>query len=391
LRATTCIIGASLFMAVSGSRISAQQIQGALSVSGGSATDVRGVTSRAVTLTPSMSVAPDPRALFALEASATRFDNSQWSAGGGGAMALRAPLGRYAAFTLNAGGNATTTSYDFSYLTANAIPALEVTAGAVSAYAGARGGLASTSTVQESAGPSGPFGSNPLASRSTTSVSRTTRGVLFGANARFSGAAGETLIAGVREEHATVDTMPTIDRSASISVLNGRVTIGGSFGVRSEPSARTTFGSGALSIAVGPAMSIELGAGSYPSNRLVGTPAGRYLNLGLSLSTGRALPGQPVPDGPAPRSGMTRVSIRAERATRVEVAGDFTNWKPIAAQRASNGVWFIDLRIPPGQYRYAFRVDGSAWQVPEGATVVDDDFGGKSAWLVVSAPSNPAR
>src|SRR5439155_4056224 len=133
-------------------------------------------------------------------------------------------------------------------------------------------------------------------------------------------------------------------------------------------------------------------AGSYPSNRLIGTPAGRYLNLGLSLRTGRSSPAETAPDGAAaPMFGFTRLAIRAEDTKRVDVAGDFTNWKPIAARRASNGVWFVDLRIPSGQYRYAFRVDGNTWQIPEGATAVDDDFGGKSAWLIVSAPNNSVR
>jgi hypothetical protein len=46
-------------------------------------------------------------------------------------------------------------------------------------------------------------------------------------------------------------------------------------------------------------------------------------------------------------------------------------------------VWYADLKIPPGQYRYAFRVNGIEWRVPDGATAVKDDFGGKSAWLTV--------
>lgn len=371
------------------SRVAAQQVQGALSVSGGSSTDVLGITSRAVTVAPSVSIAPDPRALFAFDASATRFDNSQWSAAAGAAAALRAPLGRYAALTLNGGAGATTTSYEFSYRTLTALPALEIDAGPVTAYAGARGGIASTSMLRETVTPAGgPLGGTPLTSRSTATSSRSTRGVLFGANVRINASDGETMVAGVREEHATIDTVPTIDRSASVSVLSGRLTIGGTLGLRSEPANHTTFGNGLFSVAVNPAMSLDLTAGSYPANRLIGTPAGRYVNLGMSLRTGRSSPRQPAPDGaPAPIAGFTRLAIRAEQAARVEVAGDFTNWKLMATQRTTNGVWYVDLRIPPGQYRYAFKIDGGAWQVPEGAAAVDDDFGGKSAWLVVSAPS----
>jgi hypothetical protein len=64
----------------------------------------------------------------------------------------------------------------------------------------------------------------------------------------------------------------------------------------------------------------------------------------------------------------------------------------VSTTRASNGVWFADLRIPPGQYRYAFRVNGTTWMVPDGAQAVDDGFGGKSAWLTVGdSPGSSAR
>src|SRR4029077_4277382 len=129
----------------------------------------------------------------------------------------------------------------------------------------------------------------------------------------------------------------------------------------------------------------DLSAGSYPSDRLIGARAGRFLNVGMSLRTGRSSPPHQVsPQGvPAATAGLTRLAIHDDGATRVDVAGDFTNWKAIATHHAPNGVWYVDLRIPAGQYRYAFRVDGTEWRIPDGATAVDDDFGGKSAWLVV--------
>jgi hypothetical protein len=41
---------------------------------------------------------------------------------------------------------------------------------------------------------------------------------------------------------------------------------------------------------------------------------------------------------------------------------------------------------PPGQYRCAFRNDGTTWMVPGGAEAVDNGFGGKSAWLTLGSP-----
>ena len=395
MRVTRSLSGAAALAVSLSVSVHAQQAQGAISLIGGSATDVMGVTSRAVTLAPSLSVAPDPRLVLGVDASATRYDNQQWSLGAGATGATRAPLGRFAALTLNAGLTGGTTSYDFSYATAGALPAIEVSAGPISAFGGARVAMATTRSAATAAVPAGPFRTTPIPSQSLASTSRSSDGAILGARGRLVGADGETIIVGVREERATIDTVPTVDRSASLSVLKGIVTLGGSIGVRTEPGTTRTFGSAALSVAVSPAASLELSAGSYPADRLIGTPAGHYLNLGLSLSThGGGTPAPSRIDGlPSPVAGLTRLAIRAEGATRVEVAGDFTNWRSIAAARApgNDGIWFIDLRIPPGQYRFAFRIDGQRWVIPDGATAVDDDFGGKSAWLTVSAPGNTVR
>jgi 1,4-alpha-glucan branching enzyme len=81
---------------------------------------------------------------------------------------------------------------------------------------------------------------------------------------------------------------------------------------------------------------------------------------------------------------MTRLAIAARDASHVEVAGDFTNWEFVVTKRAANGVWYVDLAVPPGQYRYAFRIDGKEWRIPGGAPAAEDEFGGKSAWLTVA-------
>ena len=89
---------------------------------------------------------------------------------------------------------------------------------------------------------------------------------------------------------------------------------------------------------------------------------------------------------PYPAPGLTRLSIRAVKAECVEVAGDWNQWRPVVLARASNGVWYADLSIPPGEYRYAFRIDGKKWDVPKGVAAVNDGFGGRSAWLSVRKP-----
>src|SRR5438552_18987262 len=86
-------------LATASSTLVAQQTQGHIAVVGGTATDVVGLTSRAVTIAPSLSLAADPRLTFSVGASGTRFDNAQWSASGLAAAAARAPMGRFAPLT----------------------------------------------------------------------------------------------------------------------------------------------------------------------------------------------------------------------------------------------------------------------------------------------------
>src|SRR6266478_8200359 len=89
--------------------------------------------------------------------------------------------------------------------------------------------------------------------------------------------------------------------------------------------------------------------GRYPTDPVSGSVAGRYDSVGLRLRTALLRPRarsdpwlpsrslasgdggstaqlevQPTPDGSA------RVVVRAPAAATVEVAGDFTDWQPVA-------------------------------------------------------------
>jgi len=396
MRGRRDVIGMAILTALRVADAPGQQVQAALSIAGGTATDVAGVTSRAITASPSLSIVPDPRLVLGLGASATRYDNQQWVIGGGVSSSIRAPIAPHAAVTLDAGATGTQTSYDFSYAVANIIPAVELSLGPIGAYGGVQAALASTAASHPVTTRSGLLGGSPVGSRSPTSGGTTTRrtahGPIVGMNTRFLSDAGETMMMGLREERATIDSVRTVDRSISMSVWRGIVRVGGLLGRHDELGTSATFGSGGVSYAVSAIVTLDLSGGTYAANRLVGAPGGQFINIGLSLGTGRASSNQTRIAGlPAPAAGLTRLVLRAPNAASVDVAGDFTNWKLIATHRAANGVWVVDLRIPPGQYRYAFRVDGTTWQIPDGASVVDDDFGGKSAWLIVSAPGDAVR
>ena len=86
------------------------------------------------------------------------------------------------------------------------------------------------------------------------------------------------------------------------------------------------------------------------------------------------------------------LSIIAPRARRVEITGDFTNWKPLALTRAADGRWTTTLALPAGTHRINARVDNGSWVVPPGLTTMSDDFAGEVGLLVIERRSeDPTR
>ena len=362
------------------------QTSAAVSISGGTTTDQFGRASSAVAVSPRVGLQLAPAASLLLSGTATRFASEAWSLGAGTDLAARQRLGRFAALTLNGsvngsylGGSATG-----SFAAAEVLPALELRASRVRLYGGAR--LASGSaTQQRPVGGFPPLGGGGL---SSTRVSRTGTGSVVGALVDISNDPSQSAAVGVRQERLDVAGILAVDGSVTAAISFGRGSLSGSLGRRVAPDETRTTSSAALSLPIGGTASLDLAVGRYASNRILGTPGGDYATAGISFSFGgdRAW-SAPVPARtPLPAPGMTRLAIRAPAVRSVEVAGDFNEWTSVAARRAENDVWYVDLRIPPGRYRYAFRINGSEWRVPDGATAVDDGFGGKSAWIVVQEP-----
>jgi 1,4-alpha-glucan branching enzyme len=66
----------------------------------------------------------------------------------------------------------------------------------------------------------------------------------------------------------------------------------------------------------------------------------------------------------------------------VQVLGDFTVWEPVSMQ-ARGGLWTVDLDVPAGTHHFGFLVDG-AWYLPDDAPdAVPDEWGRRSATMVV--------
>jgi hypothetical protein len=351
MRIVTTAMLLSLALPLCGERALAQQTQAEIAVSGGVATDQRGVQSSAIAIAPTFIVQSSPNVALQIGGHATRFATQLWSVGGSAMLSGRNPLTRFLSLTLTASGSASRLVSDApgTFALGDIVPALEASVGPVTLYGGARAAAGRASQAGIASGPP-PIIGGP---RDVTSVVSTASrvGPVYGAAVRFSGDAG------------------TLQLNA-----------------RHEP-ADGTAGSVIASLPISRDISLDVGAGRYPVNHLLNTPAGSYATAGLSLRVGGAPSRRaslPKPAGVrGPRAGTTRLALRAPGARVVELAGDFTEWKFVAATRAANGVWYADLQIPPGQYRYAFRINGTEWRVPDGATAVDDGFGGKSAWITV--------
>lgn len=72
-----------------------------------------------------------------------------------------------------------------------------------------------------------------------------------------------------------------------------------------------------------------------------------------------------------------RFIIHQQETSRVEIAGSFTNWQRVALTPTGvGGYWEVTLRVPAGEHKYAFIVDGSKrLPDPTVATQEADDFG----------------
>jgi hypothetical protein len=378
---TIRLLASSMLLAVP----CAAQSLASVAINAGAATDVTGAGSSAVTIAPSLTRLA-PQGSSTISASATRFANDAWSAGASLGMNGRASSG---AFTpvIDVSALAATTSYDFSYAVAELVPSLEAKAGSMKLFAGARLAAAGTSSILNAPTGTSPFGPLPGGERSTNG--RSARTLVAGFTTTSVSQGGEVATFGYRGEAGIVAGTRQTDHTASASVANSKFGLVGSVGHRNTPIESMVFGSATLGVAIAPAVTMQLAAGNYPSNPMLGTASGQFVNVGLVMKVGRGRGATlPNPSGvDSPRKGTTRVAIKAGDASRVELAGDFTKWQLVRTTRAANGVWYVDLSLPPGEYRYAFRIDGNEWRVPEGVAAADDEFGGKSAWLSVKPAS----
>jgi hypothetical protein len=142
-----------------------------------------------------------------------------------------------------------------------------------------------------------------------------------------------------------------------------------------------------------PTLALVAAAGRAGSDPVTSVPGARYVAVGLRLKVGApaavSLPARPAADasapfriGPAVAAGR-EIVVRAPDAETVELAGDFTDWKPVVLRQWGADSWRTLIPVSPGLHRLAVRIDGGEWRAPPGTRPVESEFGGQVAEVVV--------
>jgi hypothetical protein len=85
------------------------------------------------------------------------------------------------------------------------------------------------------------------------------------------------------------------------------------------------------------------------------------------------------------------VQFRLEAmASRVQLAGSFTNWEPrYELRQYAPDIWTITVPLTQGVHDYSFVLDGQVWVPDPFAPQIGDGFGGTNSRLTLLSPDTP--
>src|SRR6185503_18741430 len=137
-------------------------------------------------------------------------------------------------------------------------------------------------------------------------------------------------------------------------------------GVPSEPGLPNVWASVSAGVWVAPQLAVVADVGSYPADLERAFPGGTYLSLALRIASHRrvwipsAVTRHDAGGGRTPVTSKARIEIapigdgsfavrvRARDARRVEIMGDFTEWKPTDLVESATGWWQLVTHVTPG-------------------------------------------
>jgi hypothetical protein len=374
----------------------AAQLAGTLDMGAGTYRPDRAIPGGIASIVPSLRYRSGPVELSAIgvysDAPAGR-----WNFQGGTAAAVRTPT--FGIFHLEAMGQAEWTSHyrvqGTTLFTGGVRAYLTPGSGARAWVGGHRGRASSLGTrrpLQRSEfGGSARLGAVLL----EFSVANTTvdRSLMFGPLDPGAGEdtlAGRPPLTGQKQVERVALTDAVLSGRWRISSLDFDASLGRRF---SRSTAETTIWGLSASRSIAPSLALVAAAGRAGSDPVTSVPGARYFALGLRVKLGSPLlvplpaaaartTTAPFQIGPAVAAGR-EVVIQAADARAVELAGDFTDWKPVTLQRWGQAGWRALLPISPGLHRLAIRIDGGAWRAPAGTRPIASEFGGEVAEVVV--------
>ena len=158
----------------------------------------------------------------------------------------------------------------------------------------------------------------------------------------------------------------------------------------SRGAGRGLYGEAAAILPVDRRLAVVFSGGRYPTDPIRGSIAGRFVSAAIRLRLRSAIPSVPAlrlqVDTPhdslasstltvhRDSSGYVRLLVHAPEARLVEIAGDFTEWRPVLLSKLSNETWGIVVPIAPGVHQINLRIDGGAWTAPVGTTRITGDY-----------------
>ena len=186
-----------------------------------------------------------------------------------------------------------------------------------------------------------------------------------------------------------------VDVEANLAWARGRVAFDAAGGRRLvQGGTRTNTWHLGGSVGLTERLALVGAAGASPFDIAQGLPGGRYATIALRVTT---RPGGALELHSRSRAiahdletwreedGTVLLVVHAPRARRVELMGDFTDWRPLMMTREADGHFAARIRLPAGSYRLNVRVDGGMWMAPPGTTPVADEYNGAAGLLVIGS------
>src|SRR5687768_4852918 len=186
-------------------------------------------------------------------------------------------------------------------------------------------------------------------------------------------------------------TAQYLDTEAHVAWSRARVAVDAAAGRRTtRDGARTNTWLLGGSVMLTERLALVGATGANAFDVVQGLPGGRYATIAIRLTT-RAGGALELRSRSTARDletwreqdGTVLLVVHAPRARRVELMGDFTDWRPLVMRREGDDRFAARISLPAGSYRINVRVDGGTWLAPPGTTPVADEYNGAAGLLVV--------